>query len=187
VTANGAKRGGAGRWVASALVALLAGGLLWLAVEEGRGVGTSAPEVGKPAPPFTLERLGGGTVSLSELRGKVVVLDFWATWCKPCLVEIPYLTRIAQELGPRGLVLVAANRDEPPQAAKAEVGIFVAQKAPDFGPFVAFADDEMTRRYGVEALPTLFLIDRDGRLISRHRGTLSEATLRELVEGALAR
>src|SRR5215831_19715677 len=87
-----------------AVVALLAMSIAYLASKKPKlRTGT---EKGDAAPAFKLSRYGGGTVSLEELRGKVVMLDFWATWCVPCAVEMPTLTRLAREYEPRGFVFL---------------------------------------------------------------------------------
>jgi thiol-disulfide isomerase/thioredoxin len=133
---------------------------------------------GELAPDFRMERFEGGTVSLGELRGKVVMLDFWATWCPPCVKEMPYLIKLAQEYEGQGLAFLAASRDDPADA-RALVGSFIARRAPQLGPYATFADDGVARSYGVQALPTLFFIDREGRILESHRGALSERQLRD--------
>jgi thiol-disulfide isomerase/thioredoxin len=125
-----------------------------------------------------MEKLEGGSLTLQQLRGKVVMLDFWATWCPPCVREIPHLVRVAKEFESQGLVFVAASRDEPLATARAEVRMFVAGRAPDLRPYVTFATEAVADRYGVEALPTLFLLDGDGKIIEVHSGALSEEQLR---------
>ena len=165
--------------------AILLGGAVILAmgVQEARTAGMVAP--GRPAPPFVMERYGGGEVSLEALRGKVVLLDFWATWCPPCVEELPHLVEIAGEYADRGLVLVAANRDDPPHH-KATVGIFLDRRAKELAPHVAFADDALARAYGVVALPSLYIIGPDAAVIEVHRGALSRSQLRSRVEKVMA-
>jgi thiol-disulfide isomerase/thioredoxin len=158
-------------------VAGLVAGLVLSALEAPSGA--SKVKGGQPAPAFTMERLGGGSVSLADLHGKIVMLDFWATWCPPCVKEIPSLVRVAKEFESRGLVFVAASRDEPLATARANVGIFVENSAPDLRPFVTFATDEVAGDYEVDAIPTLFLLDRDGKVIEAHSGALSEDQLRK--------
>ena len=171
------------RFIAWTLVVLGAAAIVALGIEQG----ASARRVGggRPAPPFNLERYGGGRISLAEQRGKVVMLDFWATWCEPCREEMPALVRLAKEFEPRGLVFVAANHGEDPRAQKGDVGVFIAQTGPALGDYVAFATDEMTRDYGVEALPTLYFIDRAGRIVEGHRGMMSESQLRRRIAAVL--
>jgi thiol-disulfide isomerase/thioredoxin len=162
-----------------ALAGLLAAVIL-TGIEDAR---TGAPVAsGQPAPAFEMERFSGGTVSLADLRGKIVMLDFWATWCPPCVKEMPYLVRIAKEYESRGLVFLAASRDDPPETARADVGIFIVQREPELRRFVTFAGDEVAERFGVQVLPTLYLIDREGRIIESHRGALTEAQLRKRLD-----
>jgi thiol-disulfide isomerase/thioredoxin len=164
------------------LILALIGGFLWLASEEGKG---PAIPRGEAAPPFTADKLGGGTLSMDELRGRVVLLDFWATWCPPCIKEMPILTRLAKEYEDRGLAFVAASRDDPPERAKVQVSLFVDKKVPELRPYVVFASDKMAAAYGVQALPMLFLIDRQGKIVDTLRGYASEELLRERIERAL--
>jgi thiol-disulfide isomerase/thioredoxin len=161
---------------------LLMSALLYVGVREAEQ--SRSLDKGSPAPEFSLARYEGGTLSLSGLRGKVVLLDFWASWCEPCLAEIPFLVKLAREYEPRGLVLVAANRDEGANA-KVSVGVFVARKAPELAPYIVFADPAAAAHYQVVVLPTAYFIDRDGKILSSHLGYSSEAAMRSRVEQAL--
>jgi len=140
----------------------------------------------RPAPAFELPDLAGGKLSLAALKGKVVVLDFWATWCGPCIAEMPILLKLASEYEPRGVVFLAASRDDP-SVAKVQVGMFIDQRAPDLARHAAFADDETADAYGIAAIPTMALIDRKGQLQATYLGAASERTWRARIEEVLAR
>ncbi|HXN40787.1 MAG TPA: TlpA disulfide reductase family protein [Myxococcaceae bacterium] len=165
------------------LVGLLFGAFLYLGVREAKQSHTLAQ--GAPAPGFSLARYEGGTLSLSALRGKVVLLDFWASWCEPCLAEIPFLVKLAREYEPMGLVLVAVNRDEGANV-KASVGVFVAKQAPDLAPYIVFADTAVAAHYQINFLPTVYFIDREGKILSSYSGYSPEAAMRSRVEQALS-
>lgn len=142
------------------------------------------PLSGLTAPPFSLERYSGGSLSLEELRGRVVMLDFWATWCPPCVAEMPHLVKLAREYEASGLVFVAANRDDA-ESARTDVNAFIAKIAPELAANVVFADDATAARYDVRSLPTLFLIDRGGKIVDAYSGFASESSLRKRIERAL--
>ncbi|HSP20470.1 MAG TPA: TlpA disulfide reductase family protein, partial [Myxococcaceae bacterium] len=145
-----------------ALLALGIGGLLWSGIQEARR-SRPAEAAQRLAPPFQLEKFGGGSIRSTELRGKVVMLDFWATWCGPCIAEMPTLLKLAAEYEPRGVVFLAASRDDP-SVAKVQVGMFIDQRAPGLARHAAFADDGTADAYDVSAIPTMVLIDRRGKL-----------------------
>jgi thiol-disulfide isomerase/thioredoxin len=170
-------------WLANAvLMGAVALGLVAIVVwgvQEGRRSNGVRP--GEQAPAFAMTRFEGGKVALPELRGRVVMLNFWATWCAPCVREMPHMVKLAQEYESRGLTFIAANREDPPAA----VGIFIDQKVPDLKPYVTWAPDLVASVYRVEVLPTTYLIDRQGRIIESHRGELSERQLRKRLEAAL--
>jgi len=157
-------------------------GLLYLGVMEAQR-GKLVPDGAAP-PSFQMERYGGGKLALSDLRGKVVMLDFWATWCPPCQEEMPSLVKLAKEYESQGLVFVAASRDD--DDVKEEVVTqFVNRFLPELAPYVVYANDEVAMAFKVEALPTLYFLDRDGKVTDAVRGMMSEPAIRRRIENAL--
>ncbi len=120
---------------------------------------------GKPAPDFTLPTFAGGEVSLAQLRGKVVYLDFWASWCGPCRKSFPWLEGLRQRLASQGLEIVAVNIDSRRQAAER----FLREVPVNFT-IALDPEGRVADRYGVEFMPTAYLIDRRGRVVARHFG-----------------
>ncbi|WP_199747278.1 MULTISPECIES: redoxin domain-containing protein [Corallococcus] len=141
---------------------------------------------GVSPPTFQLTKHEGGSLALSDLKGRVVMLDFWATWCPPCREEMPSLVKLAKEYESQGLVFVAASRDDGPTAPQ-EVDYFLQRFQPELRPYVVYADDDVARAFQVNALPTLYFLDRDGKVIDAQRGMLSEDGLRRRIERALKR
>lgn len=133
---------------------------------------TELPRPGEPVPDFTLPRLGGGTVTLSQLRGKVVVIDFWATWCPPCRAEMPWLVPMAMRLESKGVAFLAISEDDPP--GQVPLVTQFAQQVPGLERFAVLGDPEIEARYGVDSLPTLFIVDREGRLVTSAVGAADE-------------
>ena len=120
----------------------------------------------KGAPDFALKDVDGKVVRLSDFRGKVVLLDFWATWCGPCQVEIPWFIEFQRKHRGDGLEVVGVSMDDDGWTS---VKPFVAEKGVNYR--MVIGDDKTTDQYGgVEALPTTFLIDREGRIASVHVG-----------------
>jgi peroxiredoxin len=135
------------------------------------------PEETTPAPDFTLTAADGTLVSLSDLRGKVVLLNFWATWCPPCAAEMPDLNALYRRYGSeKDFVIVGVNLEEGPQ----EVAEFARQKNIGF-PLVLDRSGRVTRRdYRIRTLPVSVIIDREGIIRDRWSGTI-------IVEAMLAR
>lgn len=158
------------------------GGVAYLGVQEALRARLT-PD-GTEAPDFKLQKYDGGTMALSDLRGKVVMLDFWATWCPPCHEEMPSLVKLAKEYEGKGLAFVAASRDDMPDAPLF-VEEYVKSRIPELAPYVVYATDEMAMAFQVSALPTLYFLDREGRVVDAQRGMLSEDALRRRVERAL--
>lgn len=122
---------------------------------------------GSVAPDFSLLRSdGNGTVALSQLRGKVVLLNFWATWCPPCVREMPALQRLHEKLAGDDFVVIAISVDEDPE----EVADFVARRGLTF-PILLDPDHKIANLYQTIKYPETFLIDRNGIVaVSRFAG-----------------
>ena len=134
-----------------------------LAASLGAPVG--AVELGDEAPAFSAPGLGGGTVSLAAHRGKVVYLDFWASWCGPCAKSLPALDQLRKEFAPGDFQIVAVNLDRNPAVAAK----FLKQRPVGY-PSAIDPKGSLPARFGVEAMPTSFLIDREGVVQYVHRG-----------------
>ena len=129
----------------------------------------------KPAPDFALKDAIGATVKLSDYRGKVVLLNFWATWCGPCQEEIPWFISFQQEFKDRDFSVLGVSLDDDGWDA---VKPFVARRKLNYQ--VVLGGDEVTRIYGdVENLPTTFIIDREGRIARTHIGLVSRNTYKQ--------
>ena len=130
---------------------------------------------GEAAPALELERLEGGTLALEDLRGKVVLLNIWATWCAPCRAEMPAMQRVYEDLREDGLEIVAVAVDDVPGTRQPDgrtEGI-VSQFVEEYGltfPILLDPTGGTERLYGVTGLPTTFLIDREGRIRAREMG-----------------
>jgi peroxiredoxin len=136
------------------------------------------PEETTPAPDFTLTAADGTPVSLSDLRGKVVLLNFWATWCPPCTAEMPDLNALYRRYGSeKDFAVVGVNLEEQPE----EVADFARQKNIEF-PLVMDRSGRVTRQdYRIRTLPESVIIDREGIIRDRWSGTIiSEAMLARL-------
>lgn len=154
----------ASRWAWAVLMAaatVLGGAWTWMgrvpATGDQAGPSSVAPRPGFTAPEFALTGLDGATLSLTDLEGKVVVLNFWATWCLPCRVEMPALQQTWLDWQERGLVIVAVNLQESPS----QVGDYVEELGLTF-PVLRDADGSVFQRYDVHLYPTTFFIGRDG-------------------------
>jgi peroxiredoxin/outer membrane lipoprotein-sorting protein len=138
-----------------------------------------SPLVGKPAPPFTLKGVKGSTVSLASYKGRVVLLDFWATWCRPCRIEMPRVEALYKEFKARGLVVFGVNVAEDLATVKG----FLAQN-PYTMPILLDLKREASQRYQADAIPTLVVIGKDGKISSYFHGVREEGVLREALAKA---
>ncbi len=130
------------------------------------------PRVGHPAPNFTLSNLDGEQVTLSDLRGQVVVLNFWATWCGPCRVEMPEFETVYGKWKGQGVVILGINVFEDPSrvsGAAAEMGITF--------PILLDREGQVAQSYEILGYPTTFLIDRDGIIQGLQIGQMPGSTL----------
>ncbi len=172
-------------WVTVLIVGLLLLATLAFAFQETRENSGGLPK-GTEAPDFVFERYGTRQLErLSSLRGQVVILDFWASWCSPCREELPGLERVIEATKDRGVTLVAANEEGDPNEAHIAVAQWVEGSDPALKNYAVFAEPTARAKYEVQALPTVFVIDRQGKVFASGRGLRDEATIRSWVEAAL--
>jgi cytochrome c biogenesis protein CcmG/thiol:disulfide interchange protein DsbE len=146
--------------------------------------------LGNPAPEVTFKDLDGRDVSLSQYRGKVVLVNFWATWCEPCYIEIPWLIEMQQRYGTKGFTVLGVSMDE---EGKSAVVPFLAkerfnvngQKLPMNYPIVLGNDDIADKFGGLLGYPTSFLISRDGKEIKKIQGLISYEEITKAIESQL--
>ena len=135
----------------------------------------------KDAPEFTLKDADGKLVHLSDYKGKVVLLDFWATWCGPCRIEIPWFTEMQKKNKDRGFEVLGVSMDDEGWEV---VKPFLADLKVNYR--VVIGNDITAQLYGgVDALPTTFLIDRGGKIAAVHVGLASKKDLEDGVEQLL--
>ena len=171
-------------WGALLVLAVgLGGGVVWT-VRNASRLGPVAR--GAAAPDFTLPRIDGrpGSISLGSLRGKVVVLDFWATWCPPCLAMLPTMHQLADELGPTGVAFLGIDSDGP-QTAPEDVTRFLAEHEAPYP--VVYDQGTVNELYRVTALPTLVVVAPDGTIARVMTGLTTKGTIKGAVEAARAR
>jgi peroxiredoxin len=126
----------------------------------------------KAAPNFTLKDEDGKSVQLSDYRGKVVLLNFWATWCGPCKIEIPWFVEFERKHKDQGFAVVGISMDEDGWQV---VKPFVSDAGINYR--ILMANDSVAQLYGgVDSLPTTFIIDRDGRIAAVHVGLVSKSS-----------
>jgi len=118
---------------------------------------SSGARVGEPAPDFQFQNLDGQNISLSDLRGEPVLINFWATWCRPCVLEMPYLQEIYEEWSDAGLILLAINMGESP----AQVEDFMRNYNLSL-PVMLDTKRFVAQMYNITGIPTTFFIDKDG-------------------------
>jgi len=138
---------------------------------------------GDLAPDFELHSLDGGMVTLSSLRGRPVLLNFWATWCTPCRVEMPWLVALDQQYRGRGIQIIGVSLDD--AGGEHQVATFAKDKGVTYP--VLLADSTVANLYGgVRFMPQSFFIDRDGRIKMTTIGLTSKEDLEDGVKALLA-
>ena len=138
---------------------------------------------GGPAPDFTLKTLDGKTLKLSDLRGKAVLLNFWATWCAPCKIETPWIVDLQTQYGAQGLQVVGVSMDD--ESDTDDVKKFVSEMKMNY-PILRGTEDVGDLYGGLNYLPTTYFVGRDGKVTGRLLGLNGRADLEENVKKALA-
>ncbi len=136
------------------------------------------PRSGYPAPDFTLETLAGEAVTLSDLQGQVVLINFWATWCPPCRAEMPAIQEVYEEYRDQGFTVLAVNERE----SQGRVATFMDELGLTF-PVPLDRDGRVFRRYRVNALPSTFFVDREGII---RNVTIGGPMARTFIEGQIS-
>jgi thiol-disulfide isomerase/thioredoxin len=139
---------------------------------------------GRDSPPrLKLEDLNGRRVQLRDYRSKVVVLNFWATWCGPCQAEMPLLARLGREYAGRGVVVIGVSVDD--DRTRKDVEAFVARGQVDFPIWVGGTPDDVAKLKLGNSVPATAFVDRDGRIVARVLGEMREHDVRERLDWLL--
>ncbi len=126
-------------------------------------VEVSPPSGGDIAPDFTLKDINGNTISLADYKGKVIIVEFWATWCPPCKELTPVLAELYERYKNRGFIILSLASDD-------EDAVKSFAKKYEIPYPVLLADNETVRQYGVSSIPIGFTINKEGRVVNRHIG-----------------
>jgi thiol-disulfide isomerase/thioredoxin len=133
------------------------------------------------APDFTLQSLDGKSMRLSDLRGKAVLLNFWATWCGPCKVEMPWFVELQKQYGAQGLQIVGVAMDD---ASKEDIAKFAKDMGVNY-PILIGKESVGDEYGGVVALPETFFIGRDGKVVDKIIGLKGKAEIEDTIKKAL--
>jgi len=170
--------------------ALLVAGLLFAVTASISGCGKAGPVVQANEPDVTFKDLQGSNLTLASFKGKVVVVNFWATWCAPCRTEIPMLIGVQQKYSSQGLTLLGVAMDD--EGTKVVQPFVQTMKFDVSGqpmtmnyPIVIGNDDISTKFGGMLGLPMTFLISRDGKVAKKYMGELTEAELTKDIQSLL--
>ena len=131
---------------------------------------------------FVIDDMHGNAVTLSDYRGQVILLDFWATWCAPCRIEMPWFVEFFDEYETEGFVVLAVNVDDSPEATR----LFAEDFELDFPVLIAEDRDDLLDAYGPPiGYPTAFIIDREGRICRSHTGITAKETFEQEIQALL--
>ena len=166
------------------VIAIVISVMLVFGIQKARHNPTSAGGaklLNQPAPDFALASLDGKTLKLSDYHGKAVLLNFWATWCEPCKIEMPWFVDLQRKYGPQGLQVLGVAMDDAPAKDIADF----SQKMGVNYPILIGKEEVGTQYGGVQYLPSTFYISRDGKIIERVFGLVSRSEIEANVQKAL--
>ena len=139
---------------------------------------------GKRAPEFSLRTVEGKKLSLSDYKGKAVLINFWATWCAPCKIEMPWLVALHSQYAPQGFEILGVSEDDA-DTPRAKLAKFGQEQGLNYPLLVG--DDAVSRKYGgVEFLPTSYFVGRDGKIVAETAGLVSKDEVEASIKKALA-
>jgi thiol-disulfide isomerase/thioredoxin len=164
------------------VVAFVVALMLYFGYHQARR-NTSASRITQPtiAPDFSLESLDGKTLRLSDFRGKAVLLNFWATWCGPCKIEMPWFVDLQNQYGSQGLQIVGVAMDD---GSKEDIAKFAKDMGVNY-PILIGKDSVGDQYGGVPALPQSFLITRDGKIVDKIVGLRGKSEIEDAIRKAL--
>jgi thiol-disulfide isomerase/thioredoxin len=165
------------------VVAFVVALMLYFGYHQARHTAAAQPRLTKStvAPDFSLQSLDGATMRLSDLRGKAVMLNFWATWCGPCKIEMPWFVDFQKQYGAQGLQIVGVAMDD---ASKEDIAKFAKDMGVNY-PILLGKESVGDQYGGVNALPETFLISRDGKIVDRIIGLEGKAEIEDSIKKAL--
>lgn len=167
-------------------IAAIVAAMLFTGIRMARHNRASGPGkgqlIGNLAPDFELPALDGKNLKLSDLRGKAVLLNFWATYCGPCKVEMPWFVEMQKEYGPQGFQVVGVAMDD---ASTDEISKFAKEMNVNY-PILIGKDSVADSYGGVSVLPTTFFVDRNGKLIAREFGLQSRSVFVDHIKQAMS-
>ena len=165
------------------VVAFVVAIMLYFGYHQARRGATSARLTqATVAPDFSLESLDGKSIRLSDLRGKAVLLNFWATWCGPCKIEMPWFVDLQNQYGSQGLQIVGVAMDD---GSKEDIAKFAKDMGVNY-PIVIGKESVADQYGGVDALPQTFLIARDGKIADKIVGLRGKSEIEDAIKKALS-
>jgi thiol-disulfide isomerase/thioredoxin len=163
------------------VVALVAAAMLYFGFHMARRSAPPAISKSGPAPDFTLQSLDGTSMRLSDFRGKAVLLNFWATWCGPCKIEMPWFIELQKQYQAQGLQIVGVAMDD---SSKEDIAKFAQEMGVNYP--VLLGKEAVGDAYGgVPALPESFFIGRDGKIVDKIIGLKGKSEIEDSIKKAL--
>jgi thiol-disulfide isomerase/thioredoxin len=167
-------------------IAAIVAAMLFAGIRMARNNRANGPAreqlIGNLAPDFELRALDGNNLKLSDLRGKAVLLNFWATYCGPCKIEMPWFVELQKEYGPQGFQIVGVAMDD---ASTEDIAKFAKEMGVNYP--ILLGKESVGQSYGgVSVLPTTFFLDRDGKLIAREFGLQSRSVFVDHIKKAMS-
>ena len=144
------------------------------------GCPSGGAKIGLPAPALNLERLGGGTKDIAQLKGKVVLVNFWATWCAPCVEEMPDLEKLHRELEGQDFVLIAVSVDK----KRSTIEKFASKHKLSF-PILHDPGEKTARSWGTTGFPETFIVDKQGNVAHKFIGPIDYEYIHDKVKELL--